>query len=111
MHTITFILEGTSHQPVLAYLTPVNLKNMVDFLAKTDGNQHAVTLDDDFGQVLHLPRGRIVSYMVQDLEEYWAYRGKLVIVKMRAEKACNAEMMADPSLNFLVGGAGPFSER
>lgn len=103
MFTMTITLKHTEHQIVLAFDT---MDSLLKVRSSTKDAKELV-LADDYGQAVQIPRDNIAGVEMTDVENHWKYRNKLSIIKLRAENDFNLALQSDPTLMFLVGGAGP----
>lgn len=105
MFTLTITFDNTTHQIVLGFESLKTAKQARESIL--DESESETTVVDDFGREASVRPSDVVSLVIGDVEEEWRQRNKISIIKLRAENDFNVLLNADPTLKFLVGGAGP----
>lgn len=105
MFTLTVTFDSTTHQIVLGFESLKTAKQALE--AIPEKSSAPTTVVDDFGREASFRPSDVVSLVIGDVEEEWRQRNKISIIKLRAENNFNVLLNADPTLKFLVGGAGP----
>lgn len=104
MLTLTLTLKGSEHQIVLAFDTIKSADGARADLRNPDRCQGVM---DDYGQIIDIRSDDIICMSLADVERHWEYRNAVSVIKLRAEHNFNLKLGADPTLQFLVGSAGP----
>ena len=103
MLTLTITLKSSAKQIELAFDSRNSMHQKARCLM-VPGSQSA---EDDYGHVVFLRGEDVDSIEEIDLDQHWSFRGKVSIIKLRAEAKFRLDIEQQPDLRPYVAPVSP----